>query len=232
MLSEPTQLGLAGSVAPGKDIVLLLPSKDWYYSYVSAFYPEAGEFAGSSGMFFCGGYPHTVIPASAAVEPTIAHELTHAALAHLGLPVWLEEGVTQSMERTTTRAEYLMSTDDARRLRRFWLRHGLAGFWWGAGFHRPGPAQGHSYSLAEVLFRLMLDTYRPPLLGLFGGGRKRLVEFLRTARAPDAGQAAAVEHLGSTLGELAGRFLGPGEWEPDPTQATVIAPANDADERP
>jgi tetratricopeptide (TPR) repeat protein len=60
----------------------------------------------------------------------------------------------------------------------------------------------HSYSLAEVLTKLLFEDHG-----------ERVHEFIAEARAKDAGEAAAKKHFGITLGALAGSFLGPGNWE-------------------
>jgi hypothetical protein len=59
---------------------------------------------------------------------------------------------------------------------------------------------------------------------LLGDHRDRLPAFLRAATEADFGAAAAERHLGMTLGELAGQFLGPGDWEP------TLGPSGDAGE--
>jgi hypothetical protein len=222
---------VARFVEPGKHAVLAFPDPRLYYAYVEAFYPEEGEFGGSGGMHVPAGYPHIVIWGQQviALQAILAHELTHAAFHHLGSPAWLEEGITQLVAHAAVgRPGLELTADGARRHKRLWATHGLGPFWWGAGFHRPGGLQQVSYELAEILLRLLIEEHRP---GFFGKGkRERLVEFLRHAKATDAGQAAAVEHLRFSLGELASRFLGPGEWEPN--RADRDAEPGDRDAEP
>ncbi len=45
-------------------------------------------------------------------------------------------------------------------------------------------------------------------------GKIGLSEFVQHADYADAGEQAAEKYLGKTLGELAGIFLGPGDWMP------------------
>jgi hypothetical protein len=208
---------------------------DDYYGYLSQFYPE-GEHGGSGGCFCQSGYVHVAIaPIVGAFQLTAAHELTHACLFHLRLPVWLEEGVTQHMEvvvdswAMTERRGPLglssrgggamsnwghgaMTDDELLDLRRFWRKEGLSDFWWGRGFSRADEGQRHSYALSRVLFQLLLSDYP----GKFRG-------FIAQARAADAGESAARSALGLELGDLAAKFLGNGDWTPRPPNAAAFS---------
>jgi hypothetical protein len=211
---------------PGKLVVMAYPDAELYYAYVGPFHPEEGEFGGSAGMHIRNGYPHIVMYGTQVeqLRAAVAHELTHAALYHLGAPQWLEEGITQMVEQAATgRGQLYLTEEQARRHKRHWAYRGLGPFWWGTGFESPGKIQELSYQLAEVLIRILIGEHQP---GWFFGRRKRdrLVGFLKAARAEDAGQAAAREHLRYSLGELAAKFLGPGDWEP---KADAPAPASD-----
>ncbi len=202
----------------GKDVILGL-STDLYYSYVSAFHPEDGEAGGSSGMFVGTGYPHILLNgvSLSSLGSTLVHEMTHGALHGLGSPLWIEEGIAQYIERAagfTANGDF--SVADAKAITRHWTRSGLAAFWWGTGFAAPGPEQSHSYSLASLLLQLLVDEHQPGIFGFGARKRERLREFIRHARAEDAGQASARDHLGYDLGEVAAKFLGPGDWNPTP----------------
>jgi len=147
----------------------------------------------------------------------LAHELTHAALSHLTLPLWLEEGLCQTFEHLLAgRVPLLLDGQLAARHKRYWNRRGLDEFWHGTGFAQPGKVQELSYQLAEVLLRLLIEESRPRLFGLVRRPRQRLLEFLRTADEEDCGAAACRESLQRELGDLAALFLGPGEWSPRP----------------
>lgn len=78
-----------------KSVLLVMPDEDAYFSYVSGYHEEGGHLAESGGMFIDAGCAHFVVPAAALhqIEPVIAHELTHSALAHLQLPRWVDEGL-------------------------------------------------------------------------------------------------------------------------------------------
>ena len=214
--------GLARFVEPGKSVVMAYPDLDTYYAYLAAFHPEEGEFGSSAGVHIRVGYPHVAMCGTQpeALRGILAHEQTHAALLHLSSPAWVEEGVTQLVEQQVTgRPDPELTVEAARRHKRHWAHYGLGPFWWGSGFHAPGKMQPLSYQLAEVLMRLLLGEHAPGWFGLGRRKRDRLIAFLTNARASDAGQAAAVEHLGYTLGTLAAKFLGPGDWEPAPIDA-------------
>jgi tetratricopeptide (TPR) repeat protein len=134
------------------------------------------------------------------------HEITHACLSHLPLPLWLEEGVAQLTEAALSGGmPFALNGEDAAGIRRYWREHGLRDFWWGTGFHSLDGGQRHSYRLAEILFRLIV-----------GDHRRRLPDFVRHTQADDAGDGAAREFLGRSLADLAAQFLGPGSWDPVP----------------
>ena len=71
-----------------------------------------------------------------------------------------------------------------------------------------------SYQLAEVLMRLLVADHRPRWFGLSRERQRRFFAFLQEADRTDCGEAAAQEHLGFGLEQLANQFLGPGDWAP------------------
>src|SRR6185295_15043814 len=87
--------------------VIALRKQEDYYSFISRYYPDEGEFGTSGGVYINEGEPSVPIIAMPAnlkhsVELTLAHELTHHALRGLELPLWVEEGLTQMMEERVT----------------------------------------------------------------------------------------------------------------------------------
>jgi hypothetical protein len=209
--------GVAEFRTPGKQVAIVLGSGPEYYAYVSAFDAE-GHHGGSIGSQIRQGYPHVVACGRVlfTLQSTLAHEMTHAALAHLTLPLWLEEGLTQMFEQDMVgRQELLLDGEIARRHKRYWAKHGLQGFWSGAGFSQPGKVQELCYQLSEILLRLLAAEHRPRWFGFDRGPQRRLQAFLREADASDCGQAAAVRHLYFDLAELAAKVLGPGDWSPE-----------------
>lgn len=182
-----------------------LPRQDSYYRYVSHFYPD-GDWPGSGGMHLRVGYHHMVLAAvdQTNLECTVAHELTHAVLDHLLLPLWLEEGLTQTMERRLSRYSPPFTRDDAEKLVRCWRTLGIELFWSGLSWQMPGEPNEASYRLALLL----VDT----LLGRHGG--KPFQAFVLDADPADAGEAAALRHLGRSLADPMAELLGPGDWAP------------------
>lgn len=211
--SQQTLMGILPGIAEfrtsGKLIVLAWHGRDHYYRYVGRFHGE-GTFGASAGMHIRDGRPHIALCHIERVQTmtTLAHETTHASLAHLDLPEWLEEGLAQMFENDMTgRPPLLLEPEQANKHRKYWHKHGLDAFWSGEGFHRAGNVQELSYQLAEILIRLLISDHRP---GWFSSAKqKKLLAFLANAKNADAGRDAALEHLEYGLDELAAKFLGP-----------------------
>jgi hypothetical protein len=209
-----TLAGVAEISAPGKMPIVVLDGPDVYYQYLAPYDPE-GEFGSSAGVQIREGFPHIALMNCEffALERTLAHELTHAALVHLSLPLWVEEGLAQMFERSMSAdRSALIDNEAGQRHERFWRNHSLNQFWNGAGFHRATPAQRFSYQLAEVLVTLLVEEHRPHWLGLSRHRQQRFFQFLLHADRQDAGEAAAREYLGTSLSDIAAKFLGPGDW--------------------
>lgn len=216
--SQKTLLALLPGIAefrtPGKLLVLAWNGQDDYYRYVGRFHGE-GSYGASAGMHIRDDHSHIAllhVPGDRSIA-TLAHETTHAALTHLDLPQWIEEGLAQMFENDMAgRAAILLTPEQAKKHRRYWNRHGLDGFWFGDCFHRSGDAQELGYELAEILIRLLFSDHRP---GWFSKGKQtQLMKFLRAAKRTDGGRDAALDHLEYGIDELAEKFLGPIELEP------------------
>jgi hypothetical protein len=207
--------GLADFRAPGKEVLVVLYGETTYYNHV-AYYDSEGEFGSSAGMHIRSDWPHVVL---LEVEPTslhrtVAHELTHAAFAHLGLPLWIEEGLAQLAEHDISGEGAAFDYRRVRLQKEHWRALGLDTFWSGEAFSRSDDSQEFSYQLAEILVRLLLEEFRPRWFGWDQRPLEHLLVFLRHAKADDAGQSAAKDCLQMTLGELATKSLGSGDWEP------------------
>lgn len=214
--------GLAAFPAEGKSILLVLDDEEWYYHYVSVYYPSEGEFAFSGGMFIDAGCPHFVVRRAdlTQIEPVIAHELTHSALNHLGLPLWLDEGIAVNTERRIAGAAPGPHTPHALDAmhRRFWGPAEIQQFWSGESFQRTDDGNLLSYELARVMVEQMARDWAP------------FAEFVRHARRGDAGAASALAHLHIDLGAVAAALTGkPGEagWAPQPEDLAAAAPAHE-----
>jgi len=206
-----------------KDVVLVFADQDDYYQYL-AYHLKEGVQPASGGVCIHSGLPHLAVPWSgeANTANAVVHELTHDCLAHLQLPRWLDEGVAVTLERyiapprqypwqgelTNLWAEAVawrppvIWDELAQRHFAFWNEQNIQSFWAGTSFYEPGASNELSYSLAEVLVTLLTER---------GEG---FLKFLRLADPRDAGQTAALDVLGIDLGELAGTFLGAGDWRP------------------
>lgn len=188
----------------GKFVCIVADSIDRYYEYLQHFSPP-GEFGASGAVFIGEGYLHFVLNSLNPDEQEFAlvHELTHAALFGVPLPLWLEEGLTQLMEETVLGGVGLhMNREEAERHRTYWADNGLEGFWFGSSFHRTDDGMELSYALSQVLVRNMIST-----------GRERFFDFARLATDLDAGEASCLRVYGCSLSDWAAQFLGPGEWE-------------------
>ena len=194
--------------ATSKGVMLVFAEEDDYYQYVS-YYERDGIHPRSGGVYIHLGYGHIAMPWQTEFQATstIVHELTHECVAHLSLPIWLNEGVAVVLEKEITPARGrqrapVMEHELAERHFAFWNEQNIQSFWAGTSFHEAGDSNELSYSLAEVLVRLLTEKGKP------------FLDFLNQAQGDDAGQTAALEILGTSLGDIAGTFLGEGDWRP------------------
>lgn len=200
--------GIAAQSGAGKICVLVFDGDDRYYQYVSNYYAKDGEYALSGGMFLQRGYGHFVFVESeiSAMEPVIAHELTHCLLQHLRLPAWLNEGIAVNTEqRLCPPGRPLFTPQEMREKHlKFWNESTIQEFWSGKSWLRPDEANLLSYDLAKYFVVMAAEDF-----GAFRG-------FANAADAADAGNCAALKHLGYPVANLAQAVLGEGPWEPKP----------------
>jgi len=200
---------LASFPAADKSVLLVMPDEDAYYRYTSGYQPDGGHVAGSSGMFIHAGCPHFVVPAADLhqIEPIIAHELTHSALAHLRLPRWLDEGLAVNTEIRLTGIGINGTPQKQLRERHlaFWGEKEIQEFWSGASFFRPDDGNELSYELARIL------------VAYLGKQWESFSSFAKASQRSDGGAAAAQAALGVSLGTLACGLLEQdynSSWEP------------------
>lgn len=200
---------LAAFPAGGKSVLLVLHDEEAYYRYVSAYYPDSGEFALSSGMFIHSSVPHFVVPLAelSAIEAVIAHEMTHSALSHLTLPRWLDEGLAVNAEQRLTGVPRLIYTPQELHEKhlRYWGAAEMQQFWTGESFFRTDDGNLLSYELARILVSHLSADW------------DRFARFVLHARREDGGALAAREHMHVELGALVCALLErpfSGDWEP------------------
>ena len=205
--------GIAQAPAWGHDILIVFDDAEGYYRYVSHYYPEAGEFAASSGMHIDAGCGHfvTVKADLRAIEPIIAHEMTHACLGHLPIPAWLNEGLAVNTEhRLSPLPGAPLHTPQQMHAQHlaFWGAAEIQQFWSGKSFLRNDEGNLLSYELARILVEQLSADW------------PRFRAFACAAQLDDGGAAAAAEHLQLDLGALAGALLEQREpftdWSPQP----------------
>lgn len=203
--------GIADDSGYGRYVALVFPDDDAYYDYIAHYYPEGGEYAMSSGVFLSAGYGHFALPESGleAMEPVIAHELTHSLLAHLPLPTWLNEGLAVNTEHALfprladPRAQPYRPEELATHHAAYWDAESIQAFWSGESFHRTDDGNRLSYDLAAKITALAAND------------DPAFRAFVVHAGSHDAGMAAA-EHLGYPLANLIEAVLGEGSWQPLP----------------
>ena len=192
--------GIASLEPEHRSILVLVEDEDSYYEYVSTYYPEEGEFAFSGGMFIKEGCPHFVAKLTdrLAIEPVIAHEMCHSSVAHLALPLWLDEGIAVNTERRLAGAQPRLQT--AQQLHAmhgsFWTAERMQEFWSGDSFMRTDDGNLLSYELARIPVDFMSREW------------EGFVSFANHASRKDAGNAAATQFLGLDLGASVCAILG------------------------
>ena len=177
--------GVANDEGNGKHVAMIFKDADDYYHYISRFYPEDGEFGLSSGLYINEGYGHFAFPSQDInyAETIAVHELTHACLAHLDIPLWLNEGLAVLMEEVLAGQHLFIDQELMAKHQEYWNTETIQGFWSGDSFFATDEGQSLSYHLAHVLTRKLAK------------GAAAFSEFANHANAADAG-AAAAEQLG------------------------------------
>jgi hypothetical protein len=148
-------------------------------------------------------------PDESVLAREIEGNLCWSSCSHLRLPYWLHEGVRNQLLRIFMSArgvasQELFDADLIPEHRRFWNEETIQSFWAGTCPVEHPEHQNLYYELARILFHLLSEK------------APSLTDFLRCADHYDAGQAAARVCLKTDLNDLAGTFLGPGHWTPDP----------------
>lgn len=197
--------GIVSDNGYGKHVILIIDDLDHYYSYISYFYPDEGEFAFSGGAYLNKGYGHFVFPHQEiqSAERVAAHELCHALLDHLPIPLWLNEGITVNIENMIigTRSR-IMDHVMIKEHEEFWDKDKIQEFWSGDSFSRPDEGNHLSYHLSQFLVQSLSKDY------------KLFKEFANKADYADGGESAAHSVYNNSLGYLIEGLLGNGDWAP------------------
>jgi len=185
--------GIASDQGFGPHVALVIENQEQYYDYIAAYHPDEGEFGLSSGIFIDEGYGHFVFPVQEITyaEPIAVHELTHALLAHLPIPLWLNEGLAVSMEEFL--ADQIPPMLDHKQMAlhaSYWNEDRIAAFWKGDSFSYSDDGQDLSYELAYILVKKLT------------GNMKQFAEFVNIANGEDGGFAAANKVWGISLNSL------------------------------
>ncbi|MBC8024737.1 MAG: hypothetical protein H7Y89_01985 [Steroidobacteraceae bacterium] len=209
--------GIGEFPAGEQSVMLVFDSREDYYRYVANYYPDDGEFAFSGGMFINAGCPHFVGEKNdlSVLEPVIAHEMTHNSVAHLSLPMWLDEGIAVNTESRLAfqPANHQDAIEEINKHHEFWSPERVQEFWSGQSFLRTDEGNELSYDMARHIVELL------------GRDWPSFTRFARAARREDGGVAAAREMLGLDLGQLAATAIGMEEqkaWSPRPESWVTI----------
>jgi len=195
------------NASPARPVVVILAG-DARYRQFTRFYREDGLPDQSIGQCIRDRFPLVAVPSLAGFKPVIAHELTHAYLAPLRLPRWLNEGAAQRIERLIAIRQRMDRNSTVRqRHRAFWKRVGIQAFWSGEAFkrRRVNDQVILAYQLSELLTTDLIEE-----------NAVAFQSFIRAARREDAADAAAVQHYDCALGEIMRCAVGDGDWSPHP----------------
>ena len=191
----------------GKQVLIIFEGIEDYYQYISYFYPD-GTHAISMGVFLPKGYAHIALPFYDArnTRTALVHELVHNAIFTLPIPRWLNEGLARIFELQVSAVRgtgFDQDMDIAGEHRKYWTSNNIQAFWSGKAFDSPESVK-LSYSLSNILIHLVATEK-----GDFKG-------FLQNATYLDGGSLAFKNAYDKSLGQIAGIFLGDGDWNPRP----------------
>ena len=197
--------GIASDEGFGKHVALIFQDFDQYYEYIGMFFPEDGKFGYSSGMYINDGYGHFAFPSQDIdfAEPIAVHELTHVCLAHLPIPLWLNEGIAVLMEDVLVGHHLFIDKELLESHQQYWNEDTIQSFWSGESFLATDEGQQLSYHLAHIVVRNICQN------------SMAFTKFCNGANYEDAGETAAQEFLGLSLTQIVGTFLGEGDWQPN-----------------
>jgi hypothetical protein len=198
-------MGLRGEAPIPPFAIVAFESSEDYYSFLSHFVPDEGEWGTSGAVYINQGeecYPVIALPTKmkSGIEESVAHEFTHHALKALCLPLWIEEGLTQMMEeRVTGHPNFTLSRERLSRHRAHWSEVGYERFLCGEGFRSPhGDEQELAYHLSQIVVR-----------GLLTSMPNQFFAYARACRSAESDSVFA-KQLGHSPEEMLERFLSNG----------------------
>lgn len=185
--------------------IFIIDNNESYYEYISNYYPEEGTFAQSSGVFLRDIVPHFVFPKNDYAISVASHELTHALVSHLEIPLWLNEGLAVNMESVITGSNpFKLNQQKHQQHIAFWGETEIQEFWSGKSFSRPDEANELSYQLAQLITRTLAENHAA------------FYAFVNDAHYTDSGEKALSTHYGISLADIITNVFGDGNWKPDP----------------
>lgn len=194
----------------GKEVLLSFSDEETYSRYAIYYCPDLDETMVSAGMFLNAGSAHFIAHGEHLwrLEPTIVHELTHSQLAHLPLPLWVNEGMAVNTEQRLTQQGanvYAIKELEAKHAA-FWTPANIQEFWSGEAYKRDDECSELAYDLGRLLVNGMCQNWTA------------FKAFIAFACADDAGKRAAEDIMNVDLGEAVRHFVGAedGDWGPRP----------------
>lgn|GEM_PF-4441127 len=186
--------------------------------YVTPLLPEDGPDLPLAGVFVSDGLPHLVVGAHRGntFDTVLHHELTHAYVSHIRLPVWLNEGIATSIERAVDLHSQPMTEEEFDAHVAHWNATAIQRFWSGSCWNGSDEEVSFAYGLARMLVIPLMEHAEP------------FARFANAATWEDGGEAAAHAVYGRSLGDLPAALLGAGDWAPRPDAWNRDADADDA----
>jgi hypothetical protein len=169
---------------------------------------DPGLLAGGAFVWHKSTMPHIVVLGKQlpiVLRAVLIHEIAHVLLYRRRLPLWLNEGICQWLEKEAGRCYHGRIVRHWDLTHEHWRREGLGGFWTGHSFR--GRERADAYALALRIVKRLLAA-----------DKQVFIRFARMTREDDSGEAACREAYGCSLGEVAADLLGKGEWDGPPAQ--------------
>ncbi len=203
------------TAAFGDLLAIMINEGEQYYDYTGKYNSGKGQTILSAGVFIKSVLPHFVTNETqlTLAEPTIIHEMTHYHLAHLELPLWLDEGLAVNVERVIAKnappAEYLVELYEKHIA--YWDHQTIQNFWSGDTYSHSTKAE-LAYDLGRMLVYHLAKH------------KHAFKQFVEDSNRLDSGAKAAMTHLDMTLGQIVCSLLNKPyntRWEPKAYDLTI-----------